>query len=104
MLPGERRAAGDYLCSPNGRVRFGLSLTGDLELRASDGTTWSAGTCCGDHRLAMQRDGNLVVYDESTQPLFATNTRGNDGAFLAVEDAGRAVLLLNGVVIWSTDD
>jgi hypothetical protein len=103
MLGGERKVVGEYLCSRNGRYRFGLDASGALELRDGKGVIWSSATCCGD-KLAMQRDGNLVVYDLSSAPRFATNTRGNDGAFLSVEDDARAVLWLGSEVIWSTDE
>ena len=90
LLSGESKGVGEYLCSSNGQNRFGLSPDGVLQLRTSAGVIWSAGTCCGI-RLAMQRDGNLVAYDLGDKPTFATNTRGNDGAFLRVEDDARAV-------------
>lgn len=103
MLPGERLYAGNFLCSESGAYRFGVTEDGDLQLVSGETVLWSAGTCCGD-RLAMQRDGNLVVYDGAGDALFASDTAGQDGAFLRVEDSGRAVLIRDGAVLWSTDD
>ena len=40
----------------------------------------------------MQTDGNLVLYDTSGQPHWASNTQGNPGAFLNVQDDGNLVV------------
>ncbi len=92
---------GQYLCSSDGRYRFGLDPNGNLELRASEGVLWSARISSG-YQLWMQRDGNLVVNALSGAPLFSSRTAGSDGAFLSVEDDARAVLWRAGQVIWST--
>ena len=40
----------------------------------------------------MQNDGNLVLYDTSGQPHWASKTQGNPGAFLNVQDDGNLVV------------
>jgi len=40
----------------------------------------------------MQGDGNLVLYDTSGQPIWASGTQGNPGAFLAVQNDGNLVI------------
>jgi len=40
----------------------------------------------------MQTDGNLVLYDTSGQPHWASNTQGNPSAFLNVQDDGNLVV------------
>ena len=40
----------------------------------------------------MQTDGNLVLYDTSGQPHWASKTQGNPGAFLNVQDDGNLVV------------
>ena len=40
----------------------------------------------------MQTDGNLVLYDTSGQPYWDSNTQGNPGAFLNVQDDGNLVV------------
>jgi hypothetical protein len=42
--------------------------------------------------LFMQYDGNLVLYDGDSTPLWATNTDGNSGAFLRLQDGGNLVM------------
>jgi hypothetical protein len=40
----------------------------------------------------MQDDGNFVLYNVSNQPLWASNTAGNPGAYLAVQEDGNVVV------------
>ena len=40
----------------------------------------------------MQTDGNLVLYDTSGQPNWASKTQGNPGAFLNVQNDGNLVV------------
>ncbi len=42
--------------------------------------------------LIMQTDGNLVLYDTSGQPHWASQTEGNPGAYLNMQDDGNAVI------------
>lgn len=99
LLSKERLYAGEYLCSENGEFMFGLRDDGDLALWSEDATLWSAGTS-GASYLHMQLLGNLVVYDENIQPLWASNTSGNQGAYLTLEDDGRAIVWLAGENLW----
>lgn len=50
----------------------------------------------------MQGDGNLVIYDGSGRPIWASNTSGASGAFLAVLDDGTlAIYRADGnAVLW----
>lgn len=51
--------------------------------------------------VAMQGDGNFVVYDGDSQPVWALGTDGNSGAYLALLNNGRLVLFgSNGVPLW----
>ncbi len=44
----------------------------------------------------MQPDGNLVMYDQNWHNVWATNTNGNNGAWLIVQDDGNIVMYKNG--------
>ncbi len=111
MTARQRLYLGEYRCSTNGLYRFGMSLMGELQLLRGDTVVWSAAnTCCGKRLLALQGDGNLVVYgytdvnnDKEFVPLFDSKTAGKVGASLVVEDDGRALMWLNGKILWSTD-
>jgi len=97
---GQRMMAGEHRCSPNGQFRFGLSAAGDLEFRHGTTLIWAAGICCSATKITMQNDGNLVVRDAKENPLFSSRTDGLPGAWLYVEDAGRAVIWHAGKAVW----
>lgn len=56
-------------------------------------------------RAQMQHDGNFVIYDLADgfpQPVWATNTDGNPGAYLNVQGDGNMVIYsAGGAVLWS---
>lgn len=52
--------------------------------------------------LAMQGDGNLVVYDAAGLPVWHTATHGHPGAYLVVQGDGNVVVYgLSGEVLWA---
>jgi len=56
----------------------------------------------GRYRLALQSDGNLVLYWEG-QPLWNTGTRGDAPDHLVMQNDGNLVLYNSaGTAIWST--
>ena len=51
--------------------------------------------------LAMQGDGNLVLYSDN-QPVWYTHTEGHPGAYLMIQnDSNMVVYDVNGAPIWS---
>ena len=56
----------------------------------NSGVVWESGT--RGHILAMQDDGNLVIYDEAGNGIWSTGTSGNAGGFLAAQDDGNLVI------------
>ncbi len=55
----------------------------------------------GRYQLAMQGDGNLVLYGAG-QPLWASNTAGHPGAFLSMQGDGNLVVYKGSQPIWSS--
>lgn len=66
--------------------------------RLLPGDTLQAGQwiSAGSDTLAMQGDGNLVLYAPGSTPIWATNTAGNDGAQLVTQTDGNLVLAVPG--------
>ena len=104
----------NFICSPNGQYRFGMTRDGDLALWAGESTVWSAGTCCkgSGAYVKMQAEGNLVVRSfieaDSEEGMFqvhwASNTAGNPDASLRIDDDGQArIVNADGIVVWGTD-
>ena len=51
--------------------------------------------------VVMQSDGNLVVYNESQNVLWASGTAGHPGAFLSLGDFGQLAVTSNsGIPLW----
>jgi len=84
-----------------------FTADGNLEVRNRGGARlWESRTAGrGARKLAMQSDGNLVIYDGSAEkPLWSTNTSGHPGAFLAVQEDGNVVIYAKrDKPIWATD-
>jgi hypothetical protein len=53
---------------------------------------WATGTEGRAVRMSVQPDGNVVLYDFSNQPIWATNTTGNPGAVLTLQTDGNLVV------------
>ena len=89
--------------NPATKMVFGLN--GALYLATGGKTVWTAGTAQrGISRLTMQPDGNLVVYDNSGYPVWASDTGGNRGAYLSVGAGDAKVLSSTGKTLWSATD
>jgi hypothetical protein len=50
---------------------------------------WSS---TNNHQLIMQTDGNLVIYDQGGQPIWASNTRGSGGVRAIMQTDGNFVI------------
>lgn len=57
--------------------------------QTTDGSTFQ-------HSCIMQQDGNLVIYDTAGNPVWATGTNDNPGAYAKVQDDGNFVIYDSG--------
>lgn len=83
--------------SPGSRSSQGTELVAGTELKGGSWLASSNGHC----RLAMQADGNLVLYWEG-RPLWASNTAKHPGAVLAMQGDGNLVVYEGNRPIWSS--
>ena len=90
----------------SGKFSLLFSNVGNLELRdtASDKLLWDTKTAgSGATKLAMQEDGNLVVYAPADKPLWASDTNANPGAALRIQEDGNLVIYsAAGKPLWSS--
>ena len=103
---GRRLLAGQAIVSPNGRYRLVYQSDGNLVLYDLTGGTarWFTGTSGAPGQVALQGDGNLVIYSAGNAALWFTGTPGNPGAFLAVQSDGNLVLYSPaGAALWTYD-
>jgi len=99
--PDRRLNQGDYVFSPNGRYRVGLTNIGDLELvdTATDELIWNA-NITGGYRCFMQGDGNCIIRDENGQGLWSTKTSKNYDSQLVLDNGGMLGILYNSSYLW----
>jgi hypothetical protein len=100
--PGHGLALGESISSCDGRYVLAMQGDGNLVLYHGGSALWASQTSGTDGRRAvMQGDGNLVVYGE-TAALWASRTSGDAGGYLAVQDDGNVVIYVGGHPVWST--
>ena len=102
LIAGERLNPDQFVRSPNGAYTLTYQMDGNLVLYGPDGALWSSSTHGSSPGfVAMQGDGNLVVYRGDGVPIWATDTPDIPGAELRVQDDGYIVLYdAGGNVVW----
>jgi len=115
-LPIPSLASGGYLfpnqslSSADGRMVLQYQSDGNLVLYDTETSPWTAlwssgtsGTSPGF--VAMQTDGNVVVYNGASVAQWSSGTAGNPGAFLVVQSDGNLVIYSdypNNLPLWAT--
>ena len=104
---GQILAAGKRFASCDGKYFLTLQTNGNLILSADAGRValWSTGTTSGTGSyLAMQDDGNLVVYSAQGKAVWATMTNGHRGATATVQTDGNLVVYdAKGKALWDAN-
>ncbi|MFJ8623590.1 hypothetical protein ACIRD3_12205 [Kitasatospora sp. NPDC093550] len=89
--------------SPDRHIMLAMQGDGNVVVYRDTTPIWVAkGAIPRGNVLVMQGDGNLVVYAADNTPLWASNTDRNPGAELAVYNEGAIAVQLNGKVLWSS--
>jgi hypothetical protein len=103
LEPGTFLSQGQFVSSPSGFYKVGLSMSGSLVLLGEDGSNpvWSSGIA-GGHRCYMQGDGNLLVRDTDQKQIWASHTSNNRGARFVISDSGRIAVLLDETSLWDS--
>ncbi|XP_020274747.1 mannose-specific lectin-like [Asparagus officinalis] len=106
-------SADDVLLSPEalysgrslnyGPYMFTMQNDCNLVLYDSGNPIWASNTGGRGYncRCVMQRDGNLVVYDQNNNAVWASGTSGGDGNYVLVLQKDRNVVIY-GPARWST--
>ena len=91
--------------SGNGRAILRLQEDRNLVLYKDNKAVFHAPNAVGRGNSAkMQSDGNFVLYDQHNAPVWASNTAGSPGAYLAIQDDGNmAVYRKDHHPLWSTN-
>jgi hypothetical protein len=101
LYAGEGLMHGEYLRSPNGR--YSLQMLGNLQLTDRGNAIWTSGNA-SSYTCTMQGDGDLILKGHPRHYPgihWHSGTSGHGGAYLTVQDNGKAVIIYNNSVIWS---
>lgn len=100
LLPGQVLAAGQSLTGKGGAV-LALQKDGNL-VRYEDGqATWSTSTFGSNARLVLLTDGNLVLSTAERGAAWTTRTGGHGGSMLLLQKDGNLVLYAGAVALWA---
>jgi hypothetical protein len=90
--------------SCDGRFRLLLQRDGNLVLY-QDGPLWATGTVgARSAEVIMQGDGNFVLYDIAGRALWSTGTAGHPGSRFAIQNDGNLVVYdASGVPLWASN-
>jgi hypothetical protein len=87
LTSGQRMSGGEALTSPNGRYILAMETDGNLVIYDVDKPVWGSNTAgSGANITEMRDDGDLVIYHEGDKPAWSSRTRGHEGAMLALQD------------------
>jgi hypothetical protein len=79
--------------SPDGRFTLTYQPDGNLVLYGPSGALWHSNTYgFSAGRVAMQSDGNLVVYDAGGTPRWSSGTWNEPGAYVLAQSDGNLVV------------
>lgn len=101
---GQTLSTGQAIQSCDGRFSLAMQSDGNLVLYQQGSPLWHTATYGTDaNRAVMQSDGNLVVYGPSGAKWHSA-TYNNPGAFLAVQTDGNAVVYSSaGSPLWASN-
>jgi hypothetical protein len=85
--------AGETLFACDGRHRLAMQTDGNLVVYDGAAPTWASSTRgSGADRAVLQTDGNLVLYDAAGRAKWASHTQGHAGVTLVAQDDGNVVI------------
>ncbi|MEU3911054.1 hypothetical protein [Streptomyces sp. NPDC029721] len=77
---------------------------GDWVFNGGFGTTHGEYICVQNYELAMQEDGNLVIYNNTATPIWSSNTWNHSGSTFTFQTDGNLVVYAagGGPALWSS--
>jgi hypothetical protein len=101
---GERLPVGRSLYSADGRFRFEVHQDANLIVHWGHRHLWKSDTARtrGSYYLTLQDDGNLVLYEDDDEPIWATGTVGQGADSLVMQSDGNLVLYSKAGAVWAS--
>jgi len=92
ILPSSNILKGDFVKSPNESFSLGLSSSGRFIFKRGGQVIWQTDKS-GGTKLTMQGDGNLVLRNRDDEALWKSETHGNPGSRLILDDGGHVAVI-----------
>jgi hypothetical protein len=104
LTPGARITGGRALISPNYLFRAVMQRDGNVVVYGPNGANWASGTGQQWATLVMTSDGDAAVAGSPYENgRWHSNTAGNPGAVLVMQDDGNLVIYrTNGSAAWAS--
>ena len=95
LMGGDKIYSNEFICSSNGKYRFGIVNNNGLSLLSNSNEVLSTVCCSNDNPsyAKLQRDGNLVVKNSEKAVIWASHTAGNHGVACLVSNDGTAEII-----------
>lgn len=101
---GELLHPGEHLTSDGGRHVLAMQTDGNLVLYTGGAPRWATDTDgIAPQYLAMQTDGNLVLYAAGGTPIWSTFTDGQPGSHVRMQSDGNIVVHRGSSPVWQSD-
>ncbi|WP_237498636.1 MULTISPECIES: hypothetical protein [unclassified Streptomyces] len=85
------------------RTRLRMQRDGNLVVYdENDKPRWATMTFGKNYQAVFQADGNLVVYTADSRPVWASKTQGHRGAILRLQKDGNLVIYSGGAPVWAS--
>ena len=104
LLPNVKLYTGTGLRSANNIYNLAMQKDGNLVIYGKGKPIWASNT--GGQSVSsvvMQADGNLVIYATNGKPIWATHTGNRGSSYLAIQDDGNLVIYHNGQATWASN-
>lgn len=104
LMAGQRLAAGEQLVSESGSFLLAMQGDGNVVVYRPPEALWASRTFVPGTALVMQGDGNLVAYAPTGTAVWHSGTYGTGADRLVMQDDGNAVLYRpDGRAVWATN-
>ncbi|WP_051468805.1 hypothetical protein [Actinomadura oligospora] len=101
LKPGQTLKAGQYLRSPDGRYKLAMQSDGNLVVYRGSKSIWSSHTWVKGSAATMRTNGDLAVA-KGTRTYWRSHTDGDKGAYLSLQNDGNAVVYKGRTALWSS--